>query len=282
MSPSNQIAFCPFCGTKFEDSTDTSVDSELVCQACEKSVSGNPENFKPPKHQKPFEYKTRLTIFGWPLVHIVYGVDQKTKKPNVARGFIAMGGVAIGGIACGGMAIGGLAFGGCAVGMVSFGGAALGLLAALGGLAVGFGLSVGSYAVGTMAVGVGAFGYYSFGLTAHGVVAFGLNNRDAVALAFFKGWRGIIAFLVGRFSSVIFALIIAPVILYPFIDKRDKKPTLSQFEQKQLELDPDSHKPFETPEPRRSFLGLLILMLVGGIFGMSSVWLILALVGFMA
>jgi hypothetical protein len=90
-----------------------------------------------------YEYKSALTIAGWPLLHVSGGVDPATLRPRIARGIIAIGNVAVGI----------LAIGGVACGLISIGGCSLGFLAAIGGVAVGAGLSVGGVAIGAVAVG---------------------------------------------------------------------------------------------------------------------------------
>src|SRR5262249_32719661 len=89
-----------------------------------------------------FDYRSKVTLFGWPLLHIATGIDPMTGRKRVAKGIIAIGDVAIGGLAFGGCALGAFAIGGVAIGLISFGGMAIGLLVALGGGAIG-GLAVG-------------------------------------------------------------------------------------------------------------------------------------------
>jgi hypothetical protein len=95
-----------------------------------------------------YEYKSALTIAGWPLLHISGGMDPVTMRPRIARGIIAIGNVAVGTVAIGGVACGLIAIGGCS----------LGVLAAVGGVALGAGLSVGGVAVGAIAIGGVAIG----------------------------------------------------------------------------------------------------------------------------
>jgi tRNA A-37 threonylcarbamoyl transferase component Bud32 len=111
-----------------------------------------------------FEYKSKATLLGWPLVHVAARRDPAHGYPTVAKGWIAVGtGTAIGGIAVGGSgALGGIALaGGGAVGVFALGGGcAIGLLAlaggwAAGGVAVGGGAGIGAY------LGVG--GGFAFG-----------------------------------------------------------------------------------------------------------------------
>ncbi len=95
-----------------------------------------------------YDYKSRLTIAGWPLLHIAGGVDPVTLRPRVARGVIAIGNIAVGA----------LAIGGVSCGLISIGGCSLGALAAVGGVALGAGLSVGGVAAGAVAIGGVAIG----------------------------------------------------------------------------------------------------------------------------
>ncbi len=123
------------------------------------------------------EYKSKATLLGWPLVHVVGGRDPVTGRPKVAKGWVAVGDTtAIGGVAVGGgAAFGGVAAsGGLSVGVLALsGGAAVGglalaggvalavVLAAAGGLAMSVGLAVaGGFASGTFAIGSSATGEY--------------------------------------------------------------------------------------------------------------------------
>jgi hypothetical protein len=103
-----------------------------------------------------YEYKSQRTVFGMPLIHIVYGPAWLTGfKP--ARGFIAIGNVAIGVIAMGGFAVGLVTIAGIGLGALCLGGIALGLGVGVGGIATGYlaigGLAIGVYAIGGMGIG---------------------------------------------------------------------------------------------------------------------------------
>jgi len=152
-----------------------------------------------------YEYRSKTEIWGLPLVHVATGIDPRTGKQRVARGIIAVGGmafglIAIGGVAVGGLALGGSAFGGMALGglsvggialggfaagMFTFGGCSLGLLVALGGLALGFGLAWGGGAIGSIALGGLAIGGYAQGGLALGIHVVSEQNRDPTAVRFF-------------------------------------------------------------------------------------------------
>jgi hypothetical protein len=110
-----------------------------------------------PGWTSPYEYKSQKTVFGLPLVHIVYGPTWLVGlKP--ARGFIAIGNVALGVIAIGGFGLGLFTLSGIGLGLIAIGGIALGLGAGLGGIATGYlaigGLAIGVYAIGGLGIGV--------------------------------------------------------------------------------------------------------------------------------
>ena len=119
-----------------------------------------------------YEYKSKRTLFGLPLVHINMGFG-----PRVARGIIAIGNISIGVLSIGGLALG----------LVSFGGLALGLLLVLAGIGVGA-VALGGLAVGVLAVGGVAMGWFTWGGVACGVYSVG-----GVAIASKAAVGGVVA-----------------------------------------------------------------------------------------
>lgn len=111
-----------------------------------------------------YDYRSEKTLFGLPLVHIVFGpaFNPITGKIRIAKGIIAIGGISVGGLAIGGLSLGIIALGGLAVGLAALGGAALGIILAAGGLAVGF-VALGGVAIGYYAIGGGALGVHALG-----------------------------------------------------------------------------------------------------------------------
>lgn len=119
-----------------------------------------------------FEYKSKRTLLGMPLLHVTAGIDPTTGKKRVARGFFAFGDIAVGFVACGGyargvvafggIAVGGIAIGGLSLGVLSWGGMALALLFAVGGLCVAP-LASGGLAAGWQAVGGFSLGWHGYG-----------------------------------------------------------------------------------------------------------------------
>ncbi|HLZ54753.1 MAG TPA: sigma-70 family RNA polymerase sigma factor, partial [Verrucomicrobiae bacterium] len=103
-----------------------------------------------------WEYRSRLELFGLPLVHIRIG-DRFAILKKPVKAWIAVGNAAIGGLfACGGLAIAPLSLGGLSIGILSLGGLSAGIFA-LGGIALGVwalfgGLTIGWQAVGCIAV----------------------------------------------------------------------------------------------------------------------------------
>lgn len=104
-----------------------------------------------------YEYKSKKTWFGLPLVHINIG-----RGVYIAKGILAIGNIAIGALSMGIIAVGGLSLGALALGLLSMGGLGIGLLLSVGGLAVGT-LAVGGLAVGIVAVGGVSVGMFSLG-----------------------------------------------------------------------------------------------------------------------
>lgn len=145
---------------------------------------GEQKGFLPNGNWKDFnhyEYKSKKTIKGIPLVH----VNFRRVGIATAKGIIAIGNVAIGVVALGGISIGVLAVGGLALGLllalggfsvaacgVAFGGLAAGLIA-FGGMAFG-GFAIGGGAIGTYAIGgLAKSNHIAWGGYAEGIVAVG-------------------------------------------------------------------------------------------------------------
>jgi RNA polymerase sigma factor (sigma-70 family) len=103
-----------------------------------------------------FEYRSRASFLGLPLVHIRIG-DRFAILKGPVKAWIAVGERAVGGFfAFGAIAIAPVSVGGITIGLLPFGGLALGVLA-LGGFALGIwvfgGLVVGWQALGGCAIG---------------------------------------------------------------------------------------------------------------------------------
>lgn len=126
--------------------------------------------------ERHYEYKSKTTLLGLPLVHINLG-----RGLRCARGIIAIGNVAAGVVSLGGLSFGGLALGGASAGLLSIGGLALGG-AVWGGLALGL-LAVGGISMGWLALGGIANGVYAVGAIANGTsVAIGALASAPLAI----------------------------------------------------------------------------------------------------
>ena len=104
-----------------------------------------------------YEYKSSKTVFGMPLVHIVYG-PAWAGGLRPAKGFIAIGNIAVGVIAIGGFAAGLITIAGIGLGAVCLAGVAIGLGIGIGGIATGYlavgGVAIGVYAIGGLGIGI--------------------------------------------------------------------------------------------------------------------------------
>jgi hypothetical protein len=150
----------------------------LLCRACEARPSG-PGYAWYGWYGYGFEYKSSTTIGTWPLVHVCAGIDPVTMRPRIAKGILAVGNIAVGVLAIGGLACG----------LFTVGGASIGLLLAIGGAALGLGLSVGGFAVGSIAIGGAAVGFmYAIGGGAFGPAVIDGRHCDDAAREFARRW----------------------------------------------------------------------------------------------
>jgi len=111
---------------------------------------------------KPYEYRSKRTLLGLPLVHVRCNC-VKDGKTLPAIGWIAFGSTKAYGIlfASGAFAVGGIAFAPLSIGLLAWGGFGIGLLA-FGGMALGF-AAMGGGSIGYMAYGGGAIGWLGAG-----------------------------------------------------------------------------------------------------------------------
>ncbi|MGG7178740.1 helix-turn-helix domain-containing protein [Clostridium paraputrificum] len=107
-----------------------------------------------------YEYRSKRTLFGLPLVHI--NIGRGLKKAN---GIIAVGNCAVGVISFGIFSLGLISVGAISAGLVAMAGIALGLLLAVGCVAIGT-FAIGAVAIGIYSLGALAIGKYSVGAAA--------------------------------------------------------------------------------------------------------------------
>ena len=108
-----------------------------------------------------FEYKSKATLFGMPLLHVNIGLGR------VAKGVFSVGLVSLGIVSIGLVSVGVLAFGVIALALAACGAFSFGLVA-LGGVAVAVFIAFGGVAVGCCSFGGVAVGLFSFGGYADG------------------------------------------------------------------------------------------------------------------
>jgi len=152
----------------------------IVCRDCAARASALPSGWYGwYGYGYGYEYKSSTTIGGWPLIHVCAGIDPVTMRPRIARGVVAIGNIAVGA----------LAIGGVACGLLTVGGASIGLLLAVGGAALGLGVSVGGLAVGSIAIGGAAVGFaYAIGGAALGPAVIDGSHCDEAARDVVRRW----------------------------------------------------------------------------------------------
>jgi hypothetical protein len=227
--------YCSHCNYNLKGLTDSSKCVECGKPLVEVLARRLPD-FNRGQHSK--RYKSKVILFGLPLVHVALGPDENSRR-GVAKGIIAIGDVAFGFVAIGGVAVGGLTFGGLAVGLYALAGCAIGLVAvggwAVGGLAAGGGaigvIAMGGGAAGFVGVGGGAFGYYAKG--GGGMAKYALFNmrQDPEALQFFNndmswffanGWTGPVAWMVFIWLAMLSLMGCLVLIAYLRRDRQDE------------------------------------------------------------
>jgi hypothetical protein len=126
-------------------------------------IAGMASKLSPEVSRKlSYEYRSKVTLFGLPLLHVAIGVNPATGRKRSARGIVALGSAPRGLIAFGDVAVGVVACGIFGYGLVSISVVAIGAVA-VGSLAVGLWLAMGGVAVAPIALGGAAFGYYANG-----------------------------------------------------------------------------------------------------------------------
>jgi RNA polymerase sigma factor (sigma-70 family) len=175
--------------------------------------SGEIQSRREGHYQPLFEYRSRASLFGLPLIHIRLrgGVARGPVKAWIAAGdwaigvLFAFGGLAVAPISFGGFAAGFLTFGGCGLGFLSLGGFSIGVWAiggfafgwqALGGCAVGWSAAQGGVAVAReLASGAVALARHANDETAQAFFASNGFFRLMQHVIYYVPWVSVLAFL---------------------------------------------------------------------------------------
>jgi predicted Ser/Thr protein kinase len=173
-----------------------------------------------------YEYRSKATLFGWPLLHVAIGVDPTTGRKRRARGIIALGSAPRGVIAFGDVAVGVISCGIFGYGVVSISVVAVGVVA-IGSAAVGLWLAMGGVAIAPIAIGGAAFGYYANGAMAWGKHAIGPGVYDPLAEKFFTARTAKFTLWVIRGSLLAMPLFLAlgfvPALMAKISERRRKR-----------------------------------------------------------
>ncbi|ENK1244165.1 helix-turn-helix transcriptional regulator [Clostridium botulinum] len=107
-----------------------------------------------------YEYKSKKTLFGLPLVHI--NIGRGFKK---AKGIISIGNISYGIISLGVISFGILSCGLVSIGLITLAILSIGLLLAIGVMSAGI-FSIGAISIGIFSLGAVSIGKYAFGAVA--------------------------------------------------------------------------------------------------------------------
>lgn len=182
-------------GTSYPDMLNLMAVGSFFSVSVDSLVADTPEPAREPvspgspgctaRERFHYEYKSKRTLFGLPLLHVNFGCGLYRAKGVIAigmvsKGIISIGAVALGVFSFGAVAIGALVLAGLSLGLFAVGGAAVGAVA-VGGAAVGIftlgGVAVGMTSVGGLAVGSHvAVGGWSSAPVAIGVVPNGTQT----------------------------------------------------------------------------------------------------------
>jgi hypothetical protein len=166
------------------------------CRECSGQVSteapacprcGAPQPWDPDWSGWGYEWRSKASVWGYPLVHVAWGRDRQGRR-RVARGVVAVGQFAVGLVAVAQFGVG-ILFG---LGQMVVG------LTGIAQVAVALLFSVGQVAVGVVAVGQFALGWYALAQIGVARHLWSLESADPEAVAFFRRLAGALGLPGGR------------------------------------------------------------------------------------
>lgn len=168
----NTFGKCPKCGRSVDPAAN-------YCANCSAPL-------KPEFRKSGYEWKSRKTVLGYPLVHIAFGKNEHGKL-RVAKGIVAIGQFGLGVFTFAQVGVGILfGFGQCILGLTALAQFAFAPLIAVGQIAVAYA------AVGQVVVAV-----YGVGQVGWAVHLWSSRIKDPEALHFFRTlWEQVRSFFV--------------------------------------------------------------------------------------
>lgn len=138
-----------------------------------------------------YEYKSKKTIKGLPLVHVIFGMGRP------AKGIFAIGVRATGVVSIGILSAGVFSIGLLSAGILAFGTIAAGLIA-MGSFAVGI-IALGAITLGMFCIGACNFGEFCFGALSYGrQVAVGDEAHGKIAIGFSRAVGTVYEEVIGK------------------------------------------------------------------------------------
>jgi hypothetical protein len=198
------------------------------------AIAGVASRLSPEVSRKlSYEYRSRTTVFGWPLFHMARGVDPATGRKRSARGIIALGSSARGVIAFGDTAVGVIACGIFGYGIISVSMVGVGVIS-ISSVAVGLWWAVGGLALAPCAVGGLVIGYYACGQVVVGKYVMGPHLVNPIADAFFNPWIGKIVDRVFKFIPIVTILFLVIGCIPQLVAKASERRRKRRFHRDKL------------------------------------------------
>ncbi|MBN1552963.1 hypothetical protein JW979_15925 [bacterium] len=159
---------CPECGYAL-------YEPSQQCPCCGKNLEKTREPIRGGIYYRGFEWRSRTTLMGWPLIHVAFGRNQNTGKLRVAKGIIAIGQFGFGYIT----------FAQFGIGFVFGFGQFIASLIAISQFSLGIYLGLGQFATGYIAIGQIAFGIYVLAQVGYGKYVWSTIIKHPEAIRFF-------------------------------------------------------------------------------------------------